>query len=202
MFYNRMTREYPVQVRRPMRPFFNQYGFGGQFGYNQYPQFNNVNTFNTLNNVEQPYTTTNPWGWTPSHIATPVTDVLELDDQYILEIALPGVVLDDVELKVEENLITVVAKRTPNMFEERATMLRKEMPCGYFVRHFEFETLIVHEHIEARMDRGILFVSIPKVEAALRIPVSAGSIESHMPNVKSRITTTNDVLRGEKVTVK
>jgi len=48
------------------------------------------------------------------------------------------------------------------------------MCCGYLVRHFEFETPIILEHIEARMDRGILFVSVPKVEAALRIPVSAG----------------------------
>jgi len=143
------------------------------------------------------------WNQHQQNVA-PATDILELDDQYILEIALPGVVLDDVELKVEENLLTVIAKRTPNMFEERATLLRKEMPCGFFVRNFEFDTLIAHEHIEARMDRGILFVCIPKVEAALRIPVSAGSIESHIPNVKTRITSKTEALRtgSKEVTVK
>jgi HSP20 family molecular chaperone IbpA len=189
MFYNRQTREYPVQVRgqygRPFHPFQqNRYG------------------------LQNEYMTGN-WGWNNNSFnsqstAQPCTDILELDDQYILEIALPGVVLDDVELKVEENLLTVIAKRTPNMFEERAQMLRKEMPCGYLVRHFEFETAIIHEHIEARMDRGILFVSIPKVEAALRIPVSAGSIDSHIPGLKTRVTHKNDVLRSQQkeVTVK
>jgi HSP20 family molecular chaperone IbpA len=184
MFYNRQTREYPVQVRTPYGRHFNQ--FNNRFGLNnEYPTAN--------------------WGWNSTNsynnnlfTAQPCTDILELDDQYILEIALPGVVLDDVELKVEENLLTVVAKRTPNMFEERATMLRKEMPCGYLVRHFEFETQIIHEHIEARMDRGILFVSIPKVEAAVRIPVSAGSIESHIPGLKTRVTPKNDALRSQK----
>ncbi|MBK7836989.1 MAG: Hsp20/alpha crystallin family protein [Candidatus Obscuribacter sp.] len=39
----------------------------------------------------------------------PSADVLELDDQFILELALPGVVLDDIEVKVEENFLTVTA---------------------------------------------------------------------------------------------
>ena len=184
MFYNRLTREYPVQVRNQFRPYFRPVNnrFLGELN----PQY--------LNN----------WGWNnQSHHATPHTDILELDEQFVLEIALPGVVLDDVELKVEENLLTVIAKRTPNMIEERGLFLQKEMPCGYFIRHFEFETPIIHEHIEARMDRGILFVSIPKVEAALRIPVSAGSIESHIPGVKTRVTPKNDLVRSQKeVTVK
>lgn len=185
MFYNRQTREYPVQAR-------------GAYGRQFHP------FYNTRYNLTSEALTGGNWGWNTMNslssqfTAQPCTDILELDDQYVLEIALPGVVLDDVELKVEENLLTVIAKRTPNMFEERATLLRKEMPCGYLVRHFEFETQIIHEHIEARMDRGILFVSIPKVEAALRIPVSAGSIENHIPGLKTRVTTKSDLVRSQK----
>lgn len=180
MFYNRLTREYPVQQNRMQNRFFR-------------PQ---TNRYQGELNSQQ--------GWNNElHTAIPQTDILELDDQFVLEIALPGVVVDDVELKVEENLLTVIAKRTPNMFEERATLLHKELPCGYFVRHFEFETLIIHDHIEARMDRGILFVSIPKVEQALRIPVSAGSIDSHMSGMKTRVTPKNETLRSNKeLTVK
>ncbi len=184
MFYTRQIREYPVQMRRPFaRQFFNtlsQYGMPA---------------------VQTPYQTAS-WGWN-LHTASPATDVLELDDQYILEIALPGVTLDDIELKVEENVITCIAKRTPNMLEERACMLNKEMPCGYLVRHFEFEGEIVHEQIEARLDRGILFVSVPKLEAAFRVPVSAGSIESHLPGMKTRVTGKSEVIRsGKEITVK
>lgn len=119
--------------------------------------------------------------------SAPETDVLELDDRFILEVSLPGVVLDDVELKVEENYLYLIAKRTPNMFEERATYLRKELPSHYLVREFEFAEEIEAEEIEARLDRGILFISIPKVEAAVRIPVSAGSIEQHMLESTTRM---------------
>lgn len=129
---------------------------------------------------------------------TPETDILELDDRFVLELALPGVVLDDVEIKVEDTYLTVVAKRTPNMFEERATYLRKELPSHFLVREFEFEEEINVEEIEARLERGILFISIPKFEAAIRIPVSAGSIENHIVESNSRVH------KGEsrKVTVK
>jgi HSP20 family molecular chaperone IbpA len=118
---------------------------------------------------------------------TPQTDILELDDQFILEIALPGVVLDDVELKVEENSLTVVAKRTLAMFEERAQILRKELSTGYLVREFHFDNEILHDQIEARLDRGILYVSVPKLDAAFRVPVSAGNIETQVQGVKTRV---------------
>jgi HSP20 family protein len=176
MFYNRLNREYPVQARR-------QYG-------REY--FRPMNRFMS---DDQRWTTRLEQ---ELHTAQPHTDILELDDQFILEIALPGVVLDDVELKLEDNILTVIAKRTPNMFEERAHLLHKEMPCGYFVRHFEFETEVLIEHIEARLDRGILFVSIPKVEQAIRIPVSHGSLESHLPGMKTRVTGKNEQLRSNK----
>jgi HSP20 family protein len=188
MFYNRP--QYPLQVRSQ---------FSRPYGYTRY---NRYNTLSELQQLEQPtrWQQQQQWGWdTGLQTACPATDILELDEQFVLEIALPGVVLDDVELKVEENILTVIAKRTPNMFEERASLLRKEMPCGYFVRHFEFDAPIFQEHIEARMDRGILFVSLPKIEAAMRIPVSAGSIESHVPGLKTRV---GEKSRSREVSVK
>lgn len=143
------------------------------------------------------------WAWgMERHNTTdiPSADVLELDDQFVLELALPGVVLDDIELKVENNYLTVIAKRTPTMFEERATYLRKELPSTYMVREFEFETEILVENIEARLDRGLLYISIPKLEAALRIPVSAGSIEGHVPG-KTRSHKT-EVRSAKEITIK
>ncbi len=147
------------------------------------------------------YETQTPWACGSQSYATPETDILELDDQFVLEIALPGVVLDDVEIKVEYNTLIVVAKRTPVLFEEKASILRKELPSGYMVREFEFETEILPEHIEARMDRGILFVSVPKVESALRIPVSAGTIEGHLPSMKTRVQK-QEMRNNKEVTIK
>ncbi len=152
--------------------------------------------------LEHGFETMNTWQ-AQQHLgfATPATDILELDDQYVLELALPGVVLDDVEIKVEENTLTVVAKRTPAMFEEKASIIRKELAAGYMVREFEFETEILHDQIEARLDRGILFIAVPKLEAAMRIPVSAGSLEGHLPSLKTRVQK-SELQNRKEVTVK
>lgn len=144
------------------------------------------------------YESPSPWAWQHYSYAAPHTDVLELDDQYLLEIALPGVVMDDVELKVDENVITVLAKRTPSMFEEKAGIIRKELPAGYLYRQFEFDAEILPEQVEARMDRGILFVSIPKVEAAYRVPVAVGAFEGHLPGVKTRVPSKSEAMRSSK----
>ena len=125
-------------------------------------------------NLNFGWETMNRMDWDHVSFTTPETNILELDDRYVLEIALPGVVLDDVELKLDGLSLTVIAKRTPNMFEQRALYLTRELPEHFLVREFDFEDEICVDEIEARLDRGILFVSIPKIEAAIRIPVSAG----------------------------
>jgi hypothetical protein len=72
------------------------------------------------------------------------------------------------------------------------------MGFHHLVREFDFDTEILHEQIEARLERGILFVSVPKVDAALRIPVSAGSIEGQLQGNKTRVGK-QDSMRQDKL---
>lgn len=200
MFYNRLTREFPFETTRRertyVRPAFGSTIFPTTYGYN--PELRHE--LRTLENraLEQRLmerSLERGWSsnWSNVHTVTAPADVLELDDQFMIEVALPGVVLDDVQLKIDGNTLTICAKRTPTLFEEKAIVLQKELPMTYMVRQFEFETHILHEQIEARLDRGILYVSVPKIEAALRIPVSAGNIESHVPNtVKTRVSSKHE----------
>lgn len=194
MFYNRFASHAPVETRRTyIRPSLSHPMSYGPANYRRELK----REFHDLNrelrhelNYEHP-----TWNWTgmPAY-TTPAADILELDEQFIIEVALPGVVLDDVQLKIEENVLSLTAKRTPTLFEERATVLQKELPVVYMIRQFEFETDVLCQQIEARLDRGILYISIPKVEAALRIPVSAGIIENHLPNTaKTRVSSKHEI---------
>ncbi|MBU6450820.1 MAG: Hsp20/alpha crystallin family protein [Cyanobacteria bacterium REEB67] len=150
------------------------------------------------------FETMNNQNWNLGHVGyeVPCADVLELDNEFVLELALPGVVLDDIEIKVEGRYLTVIAKRTPTMFEEKALYIRRELAHNVMVREFEFETEILVDSIEARLDRGILFVSLPKVEAALRIPVSAGSIEGHVYGVTKNRAHKTEIRSSKEVTIK
>jgi HSP20 family molecular chaperone IbpA len=189
--------------------------------YNRYPQQMPIETRRTIirqNITHRPMQTQHNYPWTQENIQqhlpwqqhmqqqNPVwqelrccqmnaqSDILETDEQFIIEIALPGVILDDIQVKIEENILTVCAKRTPTLFEERATILQKEMPTMHVARQFEFEIPIICDHIDARLDRGILYICIPKVESAIRVPVSAGMTESQIQNMpKGRVTGKHEV---------
>ncbi len=191
MFYNRFARQFPVETRRTyVRPSLSHHHMMMPYGPVNYGLNRELNReLRELNREHR------MWNWEGCYntMSAPA-DILELDEQFIIELALPGVVLDDVQLKIEENILSVTAKRTPTLFEERATILQKELPSSYLLRQFEFDTEIIAEQVEARLDRGILYISIPKVEAALRIPVSAGIIESHVPNTaKTRVSSKHEV---------
>lgn len=198
MFYNRFARQFPVETRRTyVRPSLSQHqqqhlmSYGPMnYGYSQISR-----DIRELNQNRETLWNNNHWNWNNQFTCmTAPADILELDEQFIIEVALPGVVLDDVQLKIEENVLSITAKRTPTLFEERATILQKELPAVYLLRQFEFDTEILAEQIDARLDRGILYISIPKVEAALRVPVSAGMVESHVPNApKTRVSSKHEV---------
>jgi HSP20 family protein len=142
------------------------------------------------------------WECARQNSYTPEANILELDDRFLLEIALPGVVLDDVELKAEEFFIVIRAKRLPAPFEEEAIVHAQEMPYAFLIRNFEFDMPILAEQVEARMDRGILYISVPKLEIAHRIPVSAGSIESRLPGFKTHVVSKNEPVRHGKEAIK
>lgn len=180
MFNNRPVTREQLMLDESRRT-FERPGFYGQMNQMHYAPYRTaVTSYETHQSHNAPWT-----NW-DRHITTPPADILELDEQFIIELALPGVVLDDVQLKIEGNVLTVCAKRTPTLFEEKAIVLQRELPVVYLVRHFEFDTRIMSEQVDARLDRGILYISIPKVDAAIRIPVSAGMAEQ-FTNVTSAV---------------
>lgn len=200
MFYNRFARQFPLETKRTyVRPSLSQHQQMMSYSPMNYGWNRELNSdLRDLNRDLRELNRENTmWNWNnnPNSIyTTAAADVLELDEQFIIEVALPGVVLDDVQLKIENNVLSIHAKRTPTLFEERATILQKELPSVYLLRQFEFDTEIIAGQIDARLDRGILYISIPKVEAALRVPVSAGMIESHVPNApKTRVSSKHEV---------
>ena len=190
MFYNRSARQFPVDNRRTyIRPSLSHLPMMnyGPMNYGRHELNREIRDFGRDNTM---------WNWNHGvHTCTAPADILELDEQYIIEVALPGVVLDDVQLKIEDNVLSITAKRTPTLFEERATVLQKELPAVYLLRQFEFDVdTIIPEQIDARLDRGILYISIPKLEVALRVPVSAGMIDSHLPSTpKTRVSNKHEV---------
>jgi len=93
---------------------------------------------------------------------TPVANILETPDGYVLETEMPGVTKDGVEVLVENGELTLIGRRAT--FEPKGRELFRESRWLDYRRVFELDPSIDLEHVTARIDNGVLKVHLPKSE--------------------------------------
>ena len=96
---------------------------------------------------------------------TPACDVYETTDEITLSLDVPGSRSEDVDIRLEEGVLTVQA---PVRRAERAGQraLYREYGVGDYVRTFQIGGPIDRDRIEATLTNGVLIVRVPKSEAA------------------------------------
>jgi len=97
----------------------------------------------------------------------PRADVLEGEKEFIVVMDLPGVARDDLEINLEDQALTVKAAKTnavPEGFELRRHERADEVRFG---RTFNLGTAVDNEHISAKLDAGVLRITLPKSEKSL-----------------------------------
>ena len=114
------------------------------------------------------------WGnWGNGTASFPAVNVREEEDALSIEAELPGMSLEDVEIFVTGNSqLTIKGERKPTAVE-KGTQHRQERPFGKFVRTLTLPFPVDDTKVEARLENGILFIHLPKHEAARprKIPV-------------------------------
>lgn len=103
---------------------------------------------------------------------TPLADIEETDDAYLIELDLAGVKKDDVEVEVSGRRVTVSGERTER---QRVGILRRRTrSVGRFHYEVTLPGEVDEEAVEAGMDAGVLTVRVPKAarDRRRRIPVS------------------------------
>jgi len=97
---------------------------------------------------------------------SPAVDVVEKDDAYLIQADVPGVSPEEIEVTVENDVLTLKGKRERQNVEEHAGYRRVERSYGSFSRSFVVPSGTNPDAIDARVEQGILTVSIPKVATA------------------------------------
>jgi HSP20 family protein len=112
---------------------------------------------------------------------TPAVDIFEDKDSIHVKVELPGLKAENVNVHVENQLLTISGERKLEN-EESGTgkangYHRVERSYGSFTRSFSLPSNVSGDRIEADMKDGILDVKLPKKEEAQpkRIPVGTGS---------------------------
>jgi len=101
-------------------------------------------------------------------------DAYRKDDMFLLQLDVPGISADSVELTVDNNVLTVKATRHAPTMQEGVEPVIAERPWGEFTRQVLLGNNLDISRIQADYDAGVLTVSIPVAEHAKprRIDVS------------------------------
>lgn len=102
----------------------------------------------------------------------PVTRSVERDDALELELELPGVRREDVELLHEGRRLTVRARAADRQVPEGMRTLHAELGEGVYEAHFALPRGIAADRIEASLQAGVLTLTLPRAQPERRaIPV-------------------------------
>jgi HSP20 family protein len=95
---------------------------------------------------------------------TPPVNVRSTEDEYILEIEMPGVEASSIQIRIEGNELTVTGRRKQDRPE--GELVHGESSSADFRRVFEFFPDIDTSRITAELKQGVLKLHLPKVETA------------------------------------
>jgi HSP20 family protein len=92
----------------------------------------------------------------------PSVNILENNNGFELQLAIPGVQKDDVKINLEKNVLSISSEKEAEKTDEQTKYTRKEFVYGTFCRTFTLPETIDSEKIGADFKDGILRVTLPK----------------------------------------
>lgn len=95
---------------------------------------------------------------------TPPVDIYECADELVLEADLPGMNLEDLDIRVEDNTLTIHGERKPRQDVPEGSYHRAERCYGVFTRSFSLPNTIDAGKIQAGYNNGVLRLTMAKRE--------------------------------------
>jgi HSP20 family protein len=94
----------------------------------------------------------------------PAVDIKEEDDRYVIRADIPGVKPEDIEVTMENGVLTIRGERTFEESEERENFKRIERSHGMFYRRFSLPDNTDAEAVQASGKDGVIEIIIPKTQ--------------------------------------
>jgi HSP20 family protein len=111
----------------------------------------------------------------PGLVFTPNVDIFETDIEITLLADMPGVTADNLTIDLRDNILTLTGEVAPAEEANEEDILI-EYETGKYHRQFNLSSVIDQNKIDAKLNDGVLRLSLPKVEKATprRIEVETG----------------------------
>src|SRR5437763_16580032 len=110
----------------------------------------------------------------------PAMDLVEEDDHFVLSADLPGVEEKDINVELEDNVLTISGERKSEHEDRREGYYRIERASGAFSRSLTLPEGIDPDSVQARFGDGVLELRVPKPEERKprRVAISVGDKQS------------------------
>ncbi|MDB2328202.1 Hsp20/alpha crystallin family protein [Flavobacteriaceae bacterium] len=103
----------------------------------------------------------------PSHSSTmPAVNIKELDSQFEIELAVPGIQKEDFAIEVEEGILSISSTQEEEQVNEKGKFTRREFSYNSFRRSFTLPDSVDPTKIDASYSNGVLRVLLPKHKEA------------------------------------
>jgi len=110
----------------------------------------------------------------------PALDIAERKDAYLVTVELPGVKLADLQITLEDGLLTIQGERQFAHDSSEEQVHRVERSYGAFRRSITLPAHVMADEVEASIEDGVLRILVPKAEEAKpkRIQIIPGGMEA------------------------
>jgi HSP20 family protein len=95
---------------------------------------------------------------------TPAVDIFDASDAIVLKAELPGLSADDIDIEVDDNVLTLKGERRFEETVEEGRYYRLERAYGQFQRSVTLPQGVKPDEITASFDQGVLTVRVPKAD--------------------------------------
>jgi HSP20 family protein len=106
----------------------------------------------------------------PSSTTLPAVNIKDLEAQFEIELAVPGMKKSDFEIEVEDGLLSISSSMEEEQVTEKGKFTRREFSYNSFKRTFTIPDSVDPSNIEAQYSDGVLQLRLPKRKEALPQP--------------------------------
>jgi HSP20 family protein len=104
------------------------------------------------------------WYRSEERVSIPAVNIKELEDEYQVEVAAPGLEKDNFKIEVDNNMLTISSEFKEDSEDKKENFTRREFSYSSFNRSFSLPEEVNKDKIKANHKNGILTVHIPKVD--------------------------------------
>jgi HSP20 family protein len=112
------------------------------------------------------------FNWDKS-VDVPAVNVKEEENQYLVEVAAPGMKKEDFTIRMENNILMISAKTESSSEEKKDNFVRKEFNYRNFSRSFWMPENVDANAINAAYKDGVLTLTLPKLAAPVAAPAKS-----------------------------